>query len=281
MNVTVLIATKDEALHIARCVRSVRELGRVVIVDSFSEDGTAEIARAEGAEVVEHLWTGYAEQKNWALDNVGIETEWVLFLDADETLPPSSVAEIQRVVAGERTEDGYLLARRQIFLGGELKHAWWYPDYQLRLWRTGKGRFESRRVHEHPIVDGEVGTLSEPLLHENLKGLNAFIERHNRYSDLEVDELLSPSAGLKRGSFRGGWADRRRALKYRVWYRLPGRPVVRFFWLYVVKRGFLDGRRGFVYSTLVAMYDLMIELKLTERRLTGTRPPSAPGTDEQ
>ena len=163
--------------------------------------------------------------------------------------------------------DGYYLPRAYVFLGQTLKHAWWYPDYQLRLFRTGRGRFEDRRVHEHVIVDGSVATLdSAPIVHENLKGLSAFIERHNRYSDLEADELCSPSRAVKPGSFRGSWAERRRALKDRIRFRIPARPLVRFAWMYFVKRGFLDGRRGLLFCALIAMYDLMIDAKLYERR---------------
>lgn len=264
--VTVLIPAKDEALHIARCVDSAQELGRVVVLDGGSTDATAAIARAHGADVVEHTWTGYAAQKNWALESLELETPWVLFLDADEFITPSGRAEIAHALRSHGPA-GFLLPRNHIFLGRELKHAFWYPDLQLRLFRHGHGRFEERRVHEHLIVNGPVAELSSPLMHENLKGFSAYVDRHNRYSDLEAAELLDPTAGRKRGSFRGGWADRRRALKDRVWFRLPFRPAVRFFWLYVLRRGFLDGRPGLAYCQLLAVYEYMINTKVLEQRL--------------
>jgi glycosyltransferase involved in cell wall biosynthesis len=265
--ITVIIPTLNEAKHIRRCVGSARGLGRVIVVDSGSSDGTQRIAREHGAEVVEHAWPGHAAQKNWALDTLAITTPWVLFLDADEYLTAAGAAAIRTAVASGRA-DGYLVPRAYVFLGRRLRYAWWYPDYQLRLFRRETGRFEERRVHEHVIVEGETAVIDEPIMHENLKGLSAFIERHNGYSDLEVDELLAPSAIRKRGSMRGTWADRRRALKDRIWFRVPMRPLVRFLWLYVVRRGFLDGRRGLLFCQLIAMYDFMIDAKLLERRLT-------------
>jgi len=264
--ITVVIPTRDEALHIARCVNAARAIGRVVVVDCGSSDATRAIARAHGAGVIEHAWEGHAGQKNWALDHAGIDTPWVLFLDADEVVPPATAAAIREAVASGRA-DGYELPRAYVFLGRPLRHAWWYPDYQLRLFRTGRGRFEERRVHEHVILDGRVAQLAAPILHDNRKGIAAFIERHARYAAFEADELLAPGRARRRGSLRGSWAERRRALKDRLWFRLPARPLARFLWMYVVKRGFLDGRRGLLFCALIAMYELMIDAHLMERRL--------------
>jgi glycosyltransferase involved in cell wall biosynthesis len=275
--ITVIIPTRDEAKHIRRCVGSARGLGRVIVVDCGSTDGTQRIAREHGAEVVEHAWEGHSAQKNWALDALSIATPWVLFLDADEYLT-AAAADAIRLAAATGDADGYLIPRAYVFLGTRLRHAWWYPDYKLRLFRRGRGRFEERRVHEHVIVDGETAAIDVPILHENLKGLSAFIERHNRYSDLEVGEILAPSTDRKPGSLRGSWADRRRALKDRLWFRVPMRPLVRFLWLYIARRGFLDGQRGLLFCQLIAMYDFMIDAKLLEQRLAvrshiGTQPP--------
>lgn len=264
--ITVIIPTRDEALHIARCIDAARVLGRVVVVDCGSTDATRTIARAHGADVIEHAWQGYAAQKNWALDHAGIDTPWVLFLDADEVVPPATATAIREAVASGRA-DGYELPRAYVFLGRMLRHAWWYPDYQLRLFRVGRGRFEERRVHEHVILDGRIAQLGAPLLHDNRKGIAAFIERHARYAALEAEDLVAPGGLRRRGSMRGSWAERRRALKDRLWFRLPARPLARFMWMYVAKRGFLDGRRGLLFCALIAMYDLMIDAHLMERRL--------------
>jgi glycosyltransferase involved in cell wall biosynthesis len=264
-SILTIVPAKDEELHIARCVASARPLGEVVVVDGGSRDATARLASEQGATVLEHEWRGYASQKNWALDEVGRRADWILFLDADEYLDDSARAAVRAAVASGRA-DGYYLGRRLLFLGTRLDHAHWYPDYQLRLFRAGRGRFEDRRVHEHLIVDGTVAESEIDLMHENLKGISDYVSKLNRYADLEAREILSPSRGRKPGSLRGSWPDRRRALKER-WLRLPGRALIRFVWLYVVRRGFLDGRAGLIFCGLIAVHDFLIEAKVAEHRL--------------
>lgn len=262
----IVIPTLNEALHIGRCIESAVRLGDVIVVDCGSTDGTIEIARRLGARVLEHGWEGYARQKNWALGSLTGEYEWVLFLDADEWITPHLAIEVDAAIEGEAI--GYNLPRRNVFEGRPLKHAWWYPDYQLRLFRMGRGRFEDRLVHEHVIVDGAVGYLHSPLMHENLKGLAAFMARHERYADLEAREILKwrqgASGDQRRGRLFGSWPERRRFLKVNVWYRLPLRPAIRFLWMYLVRRGFLDGHQGRVYCQLIAAYEAMIDAKLLE-----------------
>ncbi len=253
-------------MHIERCVRSLLPLGRVVVVDAESQDDTVDRAQRAGADVFVHAWEGYAAQKNWALDNTDVDTPWILLMDADEF-----VTEETRKLICEAVEHasvvGYWLPRRLIFLGREMRYAWWYPDFQLRLIRTGMGSFEPRSVHEHLVVDGPVRELWADIWHENLKGLTAFIERHNRYATLEARELDIPSENIRAGSFLGNWADRRRAIKSHIWMRLPGRPLLRFLWLYLVRQGFRDGREGLFYCALISWYDLLINAKALERQV--------------
>ena len=264
--IATVIPALDEAVHVERAIASARPLGPVIVVDGGSTDDTRELAEAAGAAVLDHPWQGYAAQKNWALQHAG-DSEWVLFLDADEWVTPELRAEIERRISAAGP-DGFYLPRRNIFLGRVLNHAWWYPDYQLRLFRRRAGRYEDRLVHEHVLLDGEPGFLEQPLMHENLKGLDAFVERHLRYAELEAAEILRAregrNEGQRRGSFFGSWPDRRRAIKLHLWYRMPARPAVRFLWLYVVKRGFLDGREGRVYCELIGTYEALIDAKLLE-----------------
>lgn len=269
-SVTVLVPALNERVHIQRCVQSAAPLGRVIVIDGGSTDGTQEIAAAAGADVVEHPWSGYAEQKNWALDTLSVATPWVLFLDADEVVTDAGREEIGRVTK-RHAAAGYTIPRAYVFLGRPLRHAWWYPDRQLRLFRTGGGRFEPRSVHEHLVVAGRVDGLEEPLLHENLKGVAAFIDRHNRYSTLEAGEMIDPSPAREVGALTGSSLARRRWLKQEIWYRLPCRPMIRFVWLYVVRRGFLDGRRGLIFCQLMAAHEVFINAKLLERRDEGAR----------
>jgi ubiquinone/menaquinone biosynthesis C-methylase UbiE/uncharacterized protein YbaR (Trm112 family) len=236
-----------------------------------------------GAEVVEHTWEGYAAQKNWALAQVAGRADWVLFLDADEWIPDELAAEIRTAIASPVA--GYHIPRRNVFEGRVLRHAWWYPDYQLRLFRSDRGRFEDRLVHEHVIVDGSIGFLAHPLMHENLKGLNAFLARHIRYADLEAREIIrersGQTAGQRRGRLLGTWPERRRFLKTRIWYQLPARPAIRFVWMFFIKRGFLDGRQGLVYCQLIAAYEAMIDARLLEleRAKRGVMEGSRHGSD--
>ena len=263
-SIVTIVPALDEEVHIERCVTSALELGPVVVVDGGSSDATVELAEEAGARVLEREWTGYASQKNWALDMLDGEADWILFLDADEYLTKEGRAAVRGTVA-EAKADGYHVGRHLVFLGRRLDHAYWYPDYQLRLFRAGYGRFEERRVHEHLVVDGRVAESSIDVVHENLKGISEYVGKLNRYADLEAQEILRPSGALRPGSLRGGWPERRRALK-RVWLRLHGRAVLRFLWLYVVKRGFLDGRPGLIFCGLIAVHDFLIEAKVAEYR---------------
>ncbi len=275
-HVSTIIPTLNEELHIGRAVQSAVPLGPVFVVDAGSRDHTRAIAESLGAAVHEHPWSGYADQKNWALEHLPVATPWVLFLDADEYLSPELREEIRRAVRSASC-DGFYMPRQNIFLGRVLRHAWWYPDYQLRLFRTGKGRFEERLVHEHVEVNGRVGFVRNPLMHENLKGIAAFLERHVRYAALEAQEILKARARQtttqRTGRLLGSWPERRRWLKLRVWYRLPWRPAIRFAWMYFWKRGFLDGRQGLVYCQLLAAYEAMIDARLLELQTGGGHDP--------
>lgn len=268
--VTTIIPTLDERIHIVRSVKSCLPLGPVFVVDSGSTDGTGEVAASAGASVVEHPWEGYAAQKNWALEHLPIETEWVLMLDADEFLTDRVRAEIISALSGSPVTNGYLIPRWNIFMGRLLKHAWWYPDYQLKLFRRDAGRYEKRAVHEHVIVTGTVGVLEQATYHANLKGIDAFLRRHERYAGLEAEEILryrrGDLRGRRAGRLFGSHQERRRALKMNVWYRLPARPLIRFVWMFVLRRGFLDGHEGLVYCELISAYEAMIDAKLLELR---------------
>ena len=263
-SIVTIVPALDEELHIARCVSSALDLGPVVVVDGGSSDATVRLAEEAGARVLEREWTGYASQKNWALGMLDGAAEWILFLDADEYLTPQA-RDAVRATVGAADADGYHVGRHLVFLGRRLDHAYWYPDYQLRLFRAGRGHFEERRVHEHLVVDGRVSESSIDVMHENLKGISDYVGKLNRYADLEAQEILQPSGALRQGSLRGGWPERRRALK-RVWLRMRGRAVLRFLWLYVVKRGFLDGRAGLIFCGLIAVHDFLIEAKVAEHR---------------
>ncbi len=282
-SVLTIILTLDEELHIGRCVLSALPLGPVFVVDCGSTDRTVEIAREAGATVLFHPWEGHARQKNWAMHHVPVDTTWLLFVDADEFLTPALRSELKRA-ASRPGVDGYLLTSENIFLGRTLRRAYWHPRL-LRMFRRGRGRWEDRSVHEYAIVDGRIDVIRPVLPHENLKGIDPFLERHVRYARLEAGEM-DRAATLGTGRIRmsdllGGPATRRRALKTKIWYRLPGRPAIRFLWNYLIRGGFLDGRPGLVYAQLIAAYEAMIDGKRLEGHLgpAGRRVLSSPPRD--
>jgi glycosyltransferase involved in cell wall biosynthesis len=257
--ITTVVMTLNEELHIGRCARSAARLGSVLVVDSGSGDRTVELAKEAGAMVVHHDWAGYGAQRAWALDQVA-DADWVLVLDADEYLDPAVEAEIREVTRTAEFE-AYYLRRRNYFLGRRLTHAGRWPDLQLRLFRPGAVTFEARSVHERAISRAAPGVLTNPIHHDNVRGIDHFLARHADYARLEAGEMAKARAA---GEARVGWLlgsrhQRRRALKELVWYRLPARGAVRWFWLMVVRRGFLDGPEGRSYIRLLMTYEILID----------------------
>jgi glycosyltransferase involved in cell wall biosynthesis len=272
--VNVVVCTLDEEANLAACLESVSWAARCFVVDAGSTDRTGAIAREYGAEVVSHAWTGYAEQKNWALDNLPLKEPWVLFLDADERVPAELERELRVAVSGVAAGGaaGYYVARKMIFLGRWLRRTYWYPDYNLRLFRRDSGRFESRLVHERVLLDGEAAYFKSPLIHEDRRDIATYMSRLNRYSTLEAQEMLRRQRADSAGNrFAGAWfgdrARRRRAVKEAVWYRLPFRPALRLIWTMVFRLGFLDGRPGLVFTGLACINEWLANAKLYELRL--------------
>lgn len=274
--VSVLVPTLDEELNLPECLDSVTWADEVFVVDSHSSDRTVEVAQARGARVVLHRFESYSRQKNWALDTLPFNNEWVLILDADERVPDELRCEIETTLRNPG-RGGYYLNRRFIFLGTWIRHAGWYPSWNLRLFRHALGRYDDREVHEHVVLDGPVGYLHSDLLHVDRRGLEAYIARHNRYSSLEAAARLKverESADRARLplSLLASPVQRKRLLRERVWPRVPAKPLALFVYMYVLRRGFLDGRAGLALCVFHAFQEFMVGLKLAElRRLESSR----------
>jgi glycosyltransferase involved in cell wall biosynthesis len=266
---SVLVPTLDEELNLPECLASVDWADQVFVVDSFSRDRTLEIARAHGAHVVQHAFENYARQKNWALECLPFRHEWVLILDADERVTPELRIEIESAIASTRYA-GYYLNRRFIFLGRWIRHAGWYPSWNLRLFRHALGRYEDRPVHEHVVLDGPVGYLRTDLLHLDRRPFSAFVDRHNRYSSLEAEARLAvqrqQSTQRLSPKLLGSPVERKRFLRERVWPGLPFKPLVLFVYMYLVRRGFLDGRPGLVLCVFHSWQEFVVGIKLAELR---------------
>ncbi|QQS44836.1 MAG: glycosyltransferase family 2 protein [Acidobacteriota bacterium] len=284
--VSVIIPVKNEERNIAACIESAAWANEIFVVDSASSDRTVEIAERLNARVVQfHFEGGYPKKKNWALDNLSFGNEWVLILDADERVTPELEAEIRRLFATGAPADGYYINRKLIFLGRWIRHCGWYPSWNMRLFRRRLGRYERLEteeventgdveVHEHIVLRGESRYLENDLLHEDFKSVYHFIERHNRYSNWDARVYYNLASGREGqetigASLFGSPLERKRFIK-KVWARLPFRPLIRFLWMYVVKRGFLDGRPGLIFCTLMTMHEAVISAKLYEQKLLGS-----------
>lgn len=267
--ISVIVPTLNEERNIADCLDSLAWADETIVFDSHSTDRTIEIAEARGARIVTRVFDNFSTHKNWALDNIDLAHPWVLLIDADERATPELAAEIAATIAGADARNGYLVARQNWVWGKPMRCM--YPDYNLRLLRRGKGRYEDRIVHEHMVIEGPAGYLRNHLVHRDAKGIERYIDRHNVYSSFEAVEawrLLHGHDGDAIGNgnpFRRG-PEGRRALKRFAYRYVPVRPLVHFLWLYIGKRGFLDGRLGWRYCVLRMLYEYQVSLKLEELR---------------
>ncbi len=269
---SVLVPTLDEELNLSECLDSVCWAEQVFVVDSYSADRTVEIARAHGAEVVQHPFESYSRQKNWALETLPFKHEWVLIVDADERVTPELRAEIEALLTRDGSACvGYYVNRRFIFLGTWIRHAGWYPSWNLRLFRHRLGRYDDREVHEHVVLNGPAGYLRHDLLHLDRRPLEAFVARHNRYSTLEALARYKAETGAPEGArlplnLLGSPVERKRLLRERVWPRVPAKPLALFIYMYLLRRGFLDGRAGLALCVFHAFQEFMVGLKSAELR---------------
>jgi glycosyltransferase involved in cell wall biosynthesis len=259
--ISVLILTLNEEKNLPDCLASVTWSDDIVVLDSFSTDRTVAIAAAAGARVVQRQFDEFASQRNYALDEITFRNPWVFHLDADERFTEPLRLEAEAAAKRDRFS-GFLVPSKTIFMGRWLRWAGLYPSYQMRLLKVGEVRFV-QKGHGQQETDAQRGIsrLREPYLHYNFsKGLDEWLAKHARYSLKEAEETLRQKAGR-----RLPWADlicadvvrRRRALKA-LSALLPFRPALRFFYMYVLRLGVLDGRAGLRYCCLLALYESMI-----------------------
>jgi glycosyltransferase involved in cell wall biosynthesis len=221
-----IVITHNEAANIGECLDSVAFCDERIVVDCGSGDATVEIARGKGARVEINAWRGFGPQKNHALSLA--TGDWVLSIDADERVTPELAVAIKAAVA-DANADGFEIPRRSSFLGRQMRHSGWYPDYVLRLFRRGKGRFDDVLVHERVICDGTVKRLAAPLLHYPVLKLEDALSRMDRYSTASAQTII---ASGRRVSFLAG----------------IGHGFFAFLRVYVLRGGFLDGAEGFLLA---------------------------------
>ena len=273
--VTVLVPTKNEAANLPRCLDHLRWADDVVIIDSNSTDATQMIARAYGARVITFNWNGqWPKKRNWALRNADLKHQWILMVDADEWIVPELAAEIAEAIKSE-TNIGYWINRKFIFMGGWLKHCGYYPSWNLRLLKRGHGEFErltelgdtksgDNEIHEHVVLNGPAGRLRNDMLHLAFPDISTFIEKHNRYSNWEAAVQYHQHATTNQTISNSSISRRRWAKE--ISRKFPFRPALRFIYSYILRLGFLDGYRGFIFSRLIATYEFLSVAKFNEMR---------------
>ncbi|MDJ0598725.1 MAG: glycosyltransferase family 2 protein [Crocosphaera sp.] len=282
--VSVLIPALNEELNLPACLESVERADEVFVVDSQSSDRSIEISEQYGAKVVQFHFNGrWPKKKNWSLENLPFRNEWVLIVDCDERITPELWDEIEQVIKDDNF-NGYYLNRKVFFLGKWIRYGGKYPDWNLRLFRHQLGRYENlntedipntgdNEVHEHVILQGNVGYLKEDMLHIDFRDIYHWLQRHNRYSNWEARvyyNLLTgqDDSGTIGSNLLGNAVQRKRFLK-KIWVRLPFKPLLRFILFYFIRLGFLDGRPGYIYGRLLSQYEYQIGVKLYELRKFG------------
>lgn len=273
MNVSVMIFTLNEELHLPACLAALDWCDDRIVVDSFSSDRTESICREQGVRFYQHPFEGFGSQRNWALDNIPIRHDWVLILDADERVPPELAEELTAVARADPPGVGAYRVRRRFYLWGRwLKHSSLYPTWVVRFVRRGRVRYLNRGHAETQEISGELRDLRHDLIDENLKGIDEWFERQNRYATKDaLHELKQARRAPPWGKlFTGDALERRAALKALA-ARLPARGFLYFIYAYLLRGGFLDGRDGFVFCRMRALYQTLVTVKKYDARRNRSR----------
>jgi len=273
--VSIIVLTKNEEIHIRRCLESVHFADEVFVVDSGSSDDTKKIATELGAHTIDFKWNGQLpKKKNWCLLNLPIKNEWVIMLDADEEVPPSAIQDIETIVASACPYAAYIVRFNYFFLNKIIRHG--DPVRKLIFFKHKHARFTDfddypdREVEgsEQPKIDGRIGIFPRPFIHRNLKGISEFFARHNAYSTRAAyliydKKRISPELEGNKDNI----IIKNRMLLKNIFARLPFRPLLYFIYGYIIKLGFLDGKAGFYYNMCKAFYYFQLEVKLYEMRI--------------
>jgi glycosyltransferase involved in cell wall biosynthesis len=274
-NLTVLILTLNEELHIKRCIESILPIAKnIIIIDSFSKDKTVEIAESLGAKVYTNPWPGnHAKQFQWGLDNCKIETDWVMKMDSDEFILPELAIEINnKLPTLDHNISGIYLKRRVNFMGRWIKHGGYYPTWLLRIWRYKDGTMEQRWMDEHiKLISGISVNFENDLVDDNKNNLTWWTNKHNNYATREAADILNTMYCFKVydeiiPKLNGTQEQKKRWVKKK--YALTPlffRPFLYFLWRYFIKVGFLDGKEGFIWHSLQGLwYRFLVDAKINE-----------------
>lgn len=271
---SIVVLTFNESIHIQRCVESLFGLGaRIVVVDSYSTDGTQKMAEMLGADVFENPFVNQAQQFQWAMDHCNVDSEWVLRLDADEVIDDELVRNIQDFTANDGYgHNGAIFHRKHIFLGKWIRHGGRYPLPMLRLFRRGFAHIEQRWMDEHIVLDrGASRVLKGGFEDNNINSVGWFVDKHNKYATREMVDIMMKrlSNDVAEGITHGtGYSIKfKRFIKENMYNKLPYfvRPTLYFLYRYFIQLGFLDGAKGFAYHFMQGFwYRALVDLKCME-----------------
>lgn len=293
--ISIIILTYNEEIHIERLLKNISDwVDEIFIVDSFSTDKTLEIAKEYGVRIFQHKFENQAQQFNWALDNLEIKNDWILRLDADEYLTEELKEEIsfslnpltpaygglrfrlgfgEKEISSSEEVNGFYIKRRVYFMGRWIKHGGYYPTWILRLFKKGKARSEQREMDEHIVLsEGTAGKLKNDFVDENLKDLEDWTNKHNKYSTREANERINMRIANREAQVAKGIAGqtaRKRWIKNNFYCRLPlfFRACLYFCYRYFFRFGFLDGKEGLIFHFLQGFWhQFLIDAKIYERR---------------
>lgn len=275
MQIAVIILTLNESKHLRRCLESMRQItDDIYIIDAYSTDDTLDIAEEFGAKIFQRKWISYANQFQWALENCGITTPWVMRMDSDEYLEPALIKEInERMQHIPEDVSGIYIRRKVFFKGKWIRHGGFYPHTLLRIWRNTKGSIEQRWMDEHIVVsDGRTMLFKEHIVDYNLNSIHWWVNKHNNYAIREMIDLLNIKYGFLEGDRRllessTSQAKRKRFLKEKVYAGIPpgARALLYFCFRYFLRFGFLDGYRGFIFHFMQGYwYRLLVDVNVKE-----------------
>jgi glycosyltransferase involved in cell wall biosynthesis len=271
-----MIFTLNEEVHLPLCLMSLSEFDDIIVVDSYSTDRTPEICKEMGIRFFQHRFEGFGQQRNWAIQHIETQYEWILILDADERVTADLAQEIRQKISGSGPTFGAFRLKRRFFMWGRwLKRSSLYPTWVVRLVHRDRILYSDRGHAETQTVTGQIVDLQNDLIDENLKGIDEWFSRQNRYSTQDATYELS--SGFYSLSFRSILStnplQRRTALKSLV-ARMPARGIAYFFYSYFYKLGFLDGRDGLMFCLMRSLYQTMIGIKKYDMLKRGRMSPA-------
>lgn len=268
-----MIFTLNEQIHLPSCLDALAWCDDVIVVDSFSSDNTQSICEARGSRFFQNKFGGFGQQRNWALDNTAPKHPWILILDADERVTPELVLEMEAISRSDPQDIGAYQLRRRFYMWGKwMRYSSLYPTWVVRFIRFGKVRYENRGHAETQKVQGEIANLGSDLIDENLKGIDDWFDRQNRYASKEAEfELQQEKNGLRPGEiFSSDPLTNRAALK-RLAGKMPARGLIYFCYSYFWRLGFMDGKSGFVFCLMKAWYQSQIAIKKYDNRISNKK----------